>query len=230
MKKPVTDSKKFVPALGFHRLTPLYDWVAGCAGYGLRRWYTLTMQAQLANEQRVLDLGSGTGSLAILIKQHFPGIEISALDCDPKILSLASRKAKQAQTGIHFVRAFAERLPYPDNHFDRILSSLLFHHLTQDSKRRAAAEMLRVLKPDGQVHVMDWGRAANPVMRCLFFPVQLIDGFGNTRDNVAGRLPEFFEQAGFCEVAQQQVFNTIFGTLAFYRAAKRADSGLSLLL
>ncbi|MCP5243859.1 class I SAM-dependent methyltransferase [Nitrosomonas sp.] len=220
MKEPRNDKKIYVPALGFHRLTPLYDWIAGCAGYGFRFWYTLMMQAQLEDEQRVLDLGSGTGSLAILIKQCFPGIEISALDCDPKILSLASRKAERAQAGIHFVRAFAERLPYPDNYFDRILSSLLFHHLTGDSKRKTAIEMLRVLKPGGEMYVMDWGRAANPVMRCLFFTVQLVDGFDNTCDNAAGRLPVFFEQAGFCKVGQLQAFNTIFGTLAFYRAVK----------
>ncbi|SET20812.1 Ubiquinone/menaquinone biosynthesis C-methylase UbiE [Nitrosomonas marina] len=222
--------KKYVPALGFHCLTSFYDRVSGCAGYGMRFWYALMIQAGLANGQRVLDLGCGTGSLAVLIEQYYPGIDISALDCDHAMLIQAGRKAAQRQADIHFVRAFAEQIPYPDHHFDRILSSLLFHHLSSDSKALAASELLRVLKPGGELYVMDWGRAANRLMRCLFYTVQLVDGFDNTSDNVAGRLPDIFERAGFCEVVQLQAVNTAFGTLAFYRAVKRTGSGNSLLL
>jgi hypothetical protein len=59
-------------------------------------------------------------------------------------------------------------------------------------------------------------------MRALFVGVQLLDGFESTRDNVAGRLVPLFEQAGFVEVTATQAFNTMFGTLALYRATKPA--------
>jgi hypothetical protein len=61
-------------------------------------------------------------------------------------------------------------------------------------------------------------------MRGLFVGIQLLDGFENTRDNVAGRLVPLFEQAGFIDVATTQAFNTMFGTLALYRATKPAVS------
>jgi len=54
----------------------------------------------------------------------------------------------------------------------------------------------------------------------LFFSIQLLDGFGNTRDNVAGKLIALFEQAGFVQVAQRRTFGTIYGTLALYSAVK----------
>ncbi|MCP5244569.1 MAG: hypothetical protein H6937_00820 [Burkholderiales bacterium] len=80
--------------------------------------------------------------------------------------------------------------------------------------------MTRVLKPGGQLHVLDWGRASNQLMRALFFAVQLVDGFDNTRDNVTGRLVELFEHARFYRIDEQQSFNTVFGTLVHYRALK----------
>lgn len=182
--------------------------------------HALMMQAQLDNAQQVLDLGCGTGSLAILVKRDSPTINITALDCDLKILSIAAKKAGQMQVDVQFVHAFAENLPYPDNCFDRILSSLLFHHLSWDKKQQVAGEMFRVLKPGGELHVLDWGRASNRLMRTLFFVVQLVDGFSNTQDNISGRLVELFEHAGFSRVGEQQAFNTVFGTLVHYSAMK----------
>jgi hypothetical protein len=83
-----------------------------------------------------------------------------------------------------------------------------------------------VIKAGGELHVADWGRPQGPLMRGLFLGIQLLDGFDNTRDNVAGRLVPLFEQAGFVEVTATQAFNTMFGTLALYRATKPAASRL----
>lgn len=182
--------------------------------------HAFMMQTQLDNTQQVLDIGCGTGSLAILIKSNFSTIDITALDCDQKILSIAADKANQARVGIQFVHAFAENLPYPDNCFDRVVSSLLFHHLSWGKKQQAADEIFRVLKPGGELHVMDWGRASNWLMRTLFLTVQVVDGFSNTQDNVSGRLIKLFDHAGFSRVSEQQLFDTVFGTLVHYGALK----------
>ena len=101
-----------------------------------------------------------------------------------------------------------------------MVSSLFFHHLCWRDKQRTAQELFRVLKPGAELHIADWGRAENALMRGLFLSIQLLDGFKNTQDNVSGKLIELFEQAGFLKVSQQQTYSTIYGSMALYSAIK----------
>lgn len=218
MQRP--SESKYVPALGFHWLTPFYDAVVGTTTRERSFKQALIKQARFEPGQRVLDLASGTGTLAIWIKQHQPQVHITGVDGDPAILSLASRKAQKANVSVQFDRAMSYRLPYPTAHFDRVVSSLFFHHLSWENKERTAQELFRVLKPGAELHVADWGRATNALMRGLFLFIQLLDGFENTQDNVSGKLITLFEKAGFVEVSQRQTFGTIYGTMALYRAVK----------
>lgn len=211
---------KYLPALRFHWLTPYYDNIAGLTTRERRFKQALITQAQLEQGHRVLDLGSGTGTLAIWIKQHQPQAEVVGVDCDPAILALAMEKAKKANVLVLFDRAMSCCLPYPAEHFDRVVSSLFFHHLPWAEKAQTAKELFRVLKPGAELHVADWGRASNILMRGLFLFEQIYDGFDKTKDNVSGKLVTLFEQSGFIEVTQEQTFDTIFGTLALYRATK----------
>ena len=151
-------------------------------------------------------------------------LDLSAVDGDPTILAIARRKAAKANAEIQWLQALSTELPFPALHFDRVVSSLFFHHLTWDAKLRTAREVFRVTKAGGELHVADWGRPQGRLMRGLFVGIQLFDGFENTRDNVAGRLLPLFEQAGFVDVTTTQAFNTMFGTLALYRATKPAVS------
>ncbi|MGE0465307.1 MAG: class I SAM-dependent methyltransferase [Steroidobacteraceae bacterium] len=220
---PKSVDRDYVPALGYHFLTPLYDAVIGATTRERGFKQALIRQAELNPGQRVLDLASGTGTLAIWIKQHQPLLDVTGVDLDPAMLAIASRKAGAAHIDIRFDRAHSHSLPYPTGHFDRVVSSLFFHHLTWEDKLRTAAELLRVLKPGGELHVADWGRPANVLMRGLFLMIQCLDGFETTRDNVAGRLPELFEQAGFVGVAERRTVSTVFGTLALYRANRPGE-------
>lgn len=221
MQKP--DAPHYVPALGWHWLTPCYDAVVQVTTRERRFKQALIKQACFEPGQRVLDLACGTGTLTIWIKQHQPDVQVIGVDGDPAILSRASRKAQQAKVAVRFDQALSYRLPYPAAHFDRLVSSLFFHHLTWEDKERTALELLRVLKPGAALHVADWGRADNALMRGLFVAVQLLDGFKNTQDNVAGKLPALFEAAGFVEVQQRQTFHTMLGTMALYSAVKPAQ-------
>ncbi|HEY5559797.1 MAG TPA: methyltransferase domain-containing protein [Steroidobacteraceae bacterium] len=214
--------QNYVPALGYHWLTPLYDVVVGATTRERHFKQALIQQASFAPGQRVLDLASGTGTLAIWIKQHEPLLDVTGVDADPDILATATLKARAAKVEIQFDRALSYSLPYPAVYFDRVVSSLFFHHLSWQDKLRTAQELFRVLKPGGVLHVADWGRPANLVMRGLFLMIQFLDGFETTRDNAAGRLVSLFEDAGFVDVLQRQTFSTIFGTMALYRAAKPA--------
>jgi len=219
---PKSPDKVYVPALGYHFLTPFYDAVVGATTRERSFKEALIRQARFESGQRVLDLASGTGTLAVWIKRHQPLLDITGVDVDPAVLDIASRKARAANADVRFERAHSHDLPFPAAHFDRIVSSLFFHHLTWPAKLGTAMELFRVLKPGGQLHVADWGRSANLLMRGLFLMIQCLDGFETTRDNVAGRLVELFEQAGFTDVAERQTFSTIYGTMALYRALKSA--------
>jgi ubiquinone/menaquinone biosynthesis C-methylase UbiE len=211
---------RYVPALGFRWLTPAYDAVVAATSRERTFKRALIEQASARRRERVLDLASGTGTLAIWMKTADPEAEVVGIDGDPSILEIASRKAARANVAVTLDHGLSHDLPYPDAHFDCVVSSLFFHHLSWADKQRTVREVFRVLRPGGELHVADWGRASNFVMRGLFLLVQALDGFETTRDNVAGRLVELFEHGGFVEVAQRRAFATMFGTLALYSAVK----------
>jgi len=217
-----SEDPHYVPALGFHWLTPYYDALVALSTRERSFKQALIRQAGIAAGQQVLDLACGTGTLAIWLKTAHPEAAVTGLDGDPQVLAIAARKARQAKVAVRFDEGLAYQLPYPQDCFDRVLSSLFFHHLRWEDKERSARELFRVLKPGAQLHVADWGRAQNPLMRALFLPVQLLDGFANTQDNVSGRLPELLAGAGFAQVARRQRFSTLFGTLELLSAVKPA--------
>lgn len=217
---PEADHSRYVPALGFHWLTPAYDVVVRATTRERTFKTALIEQAAIRPGHRVLDLACGTGTLAIWIKQRHPRAEVRGIDGDPRILSIASRKAKEANVAVEFDRGLSFSLPYRDASFDRVLSSLFFHHLSWRDKQRTARELYRVIRPGGGLHVADWGRATGPLMRAAFLPVQVLDGFENTRDNVEGRLVELLRQAGFSGVSEQRSFSTVLGTLSLYGAVR----------
>ena len=167
-----------------------------------------------------MDLGCGTGTLALLIQKTHVGIEVFGVDGDLKVLKIAQGKAVGSDSQLLLNTGLVFELPYPGGRFDRIFSTFLFHHLTQKAKQRTLLEALRILKPGGQLCVADWGKPANRLMRILFFLVQLLDGFSTTTDNVKGRLPELIREAGFAEVREVHHFNTPFGTLCLTIAVK----------
>jgi len=217
---PKAADQNYVPALGYHRLTPFYDAVVKATTRERCFKEALIQQACLEPGQRVLDLASGTGTLTIWIKQRQPLLDITGVDVDPAILARAVRKARTAKVEINFDCALSYSLPYPVAYFDRVVSSLFFHHLSWQDKMRTTKELLRVLRPGGELHVADWGRPTNIVMRGLFLMIQCLDGFETTRDNVAGKLVTLFEQTGFIDVSERQTLSTIYGTMALYRAVK----------
>ena len=142
------------------------------------------------------------------------------LDGDPKILKIARSKAKKVGLEVTLDEAMSYRLPYRDESFDRVLSSLFFHHLRSEDKERTLQEVRRVLRVGGEMHVADFGKPQNALMRVAALPWQAFDGWRMTTDNVKGRLPELFRAAGFGEICETTRYMTLFGTLALYSARK----------
>jgi len=216
----VSEQTHYIAPLKYNWLTSFYD--------PLLRWTMpedkfkrqLMEQAKIAPGHRVLDLGCGTAKLTILIKRRHPEAEVIGLDGDEKILTLAKNKIMAAGLDIHLQKGLSYQLDFPDNFFDRVLASLLFHHLTSEHKQRTLAEIHRVLKPGGELHIADWGKAQNLWMRSAFFLVQLLDGFATTSEHVQGKLLDYLRRTGFEAVSERQHFTTIFGTLTLYSAKK----------
>ncbi len=210
----------YIPALAYRPLTAIYDPVVRLTTRESIFKAALLRQAGLESGQRVLDLACGTGTLAIAARQANPQTEIIGTDGDADILRRARIKSERAGVTLRFDQALSHHLPYADASFDRVLSSLFFHHLDREGKQATLREVHRILKPGGELHVADWGKAANPLMRALFYGIQMLDGFSTTADNVAGRLPEFMRDCGFREIAETCRFATMFGTMSLYRAAR----------
>ena len=95
----------------------------------------LIAEARLAPGQRVLDVGCGTGSLAVRIRRENPTVEVVGLDPDPKALAIARRKAERAGIAVRFEQGYGDALPFQDATFDRVTSSLMFHHLDLATRR-----------------------------------------------------------------------------------------------
>lgn len=146
-----------MPALRFHWLTRHYDTVVRATTREVTFKRALLAQAAIETRHAVLDLGSGSGTLAIWIKVAQPLVHVTAVDLDPAIVTIAARKAEAGGGGVQFDCARADHLPYADASVDRVVSSLFFHHLTWSQKERTAAERYRILKPRAELHVAAGG-------------------------------------------------------------------------
>lgn len=213
-------SSAYVPALAYPFLTRWYDAVVRWTTRERRFRAQLIGQMGMCAGQRVLDVGCGTGTFALMLKQAHPSAHIVGLDGDAAVLDLARRKAGSAGVEVEWRNGSALSQPFADDSFDQAASSLVFHHLDRAAKLAALREIHRVLVPGGALHVADWGRASNGLMRAAFFSVQLLDGFSNTSDNVAGLLPDFMHAAGFADAREVGRLATPCGTLSLYQARK----------
>ncbi|MBI4321420.1 MAG: class I SAM-dependent methyltransferase [Chloroflexi bacterium] len=207
---------KCIPALRYRWLTPLYDFA--------QRWLfreaifktEMVKRARIEKGHRVLDLGCGTATLTILIKEMHPQAEVAGLDADPQVLQTARSKAAKAGVDIIFGQGMAFQLPYPDSSFDRVLSSLMFHHLTRENKYRAMSEVLRVLRPGGEFHLADLGKQHGLTFLIGLILARLEEGV----DNVRGMLPQMLREVGFAQVEEATRFTMPYGTVSLYRGKK----------
>jgi ubiquinone/menaquinone biosynthesis C-methylase UbiE len=213
----MTETKKeYIPALSFRVLTPFYDFIQKYIVRDIRYKSRLIKQAHIQAGHRVLDLGCGTGTLAIMAKRAQHKAEVFGLDADPEMLKLAHIKRDQAKLKITFDVGFTNDLPYPDSSFDRVLSSIMLHHLKTPDKEKTAHEIYRVLKPGGQLHIIDFGKPYTWYGKLLG---PFLHKFEEANDNVAGRLPEIFGAPGLkTEIVGH--FWTFFGDLAFLKGVK----------
>jgi ubiquinone/menaquinone biosynthesis C-methylase UbiE len=156
-----------------------------------------------------------------MVKRAHPEAEVVGLDADPQMLKNARAKAAKEALAVEFDQGIASELPYPDAAFERVLSSIMIHHLKTPDKEKMAREVYRVLKPGGEMHVLDFGRPSTLYGRLI---ARVLRGFEETDDNFAGRLPGIFESGGL-SVRETGDFQTFFGTLTFLHGKKSQVEG-----
>lgn len=108
----------------------------------------LLSQARISECDRILDIGCGTGTLAIMAKEIYPNAEVAGLDPDAKVLGIARAKGANTDTELILMRGMSCEIPSPNNSFDRVLSSLMLHHLSTANKGRTSTLTLcRLVTP-----------------------------------------------------------------------------------
>ena len=215
-----SNKRSFIPALGFQWFTRFYD--------PLVHWTTrekvfksaLLEQAGIQNGQTVLDLACGTATLTIAIKQKFPAAIVHGIDVDAKILEMAKRKTKDTGVEILFEEGFSDALPYADKTFDRVVSTLFFHHINRAAKIKTLDEICRVLKIGGELHIADFGAPQNALQHLLSHYLQIIDSVETTVDNLEGQIPFLIKDTGFAQVERTAHFKTMLGTIRLFKAVK----------
>jgi ubiquinone/menaquinone biosynthesis C-methylase UbiE len=207
----------YIPAFGKDALLPFYDLLTRVLRMG-RVYDALVAQADLGDGLRVLEIGCGTGNVTVRAKRAALGADVVGSDPDPLALARSQRKAR-GLTGIRFERAYAQELPFADGEFDRVLSSMMLHHLDDDVKASAAAEIYRVLRPGGALHIVDIGGHTTAH-----------DGFMARRmrrsPHVVGSLddaiPRLLRSVGFEAGVVASWPHRFIGRLTFYRAIRPA--------
>jgi ubiquinone/menaquinone biosynthesis C-methylase UbiE len=166
--------------------------------------------AKVAEGDRVLDIATGPGYLAIAAAERIGALgEAVGLDLSPEMVARARERAKRVGSRARFVEAPAQKMPFEDGSFDVVLSRLAVHHLPSDARSGVAAEVFRVLVPGGRVVLADLAsHGANAFHHLL----GRLHGSPPQEDTDLG---ELLAEAGFADVEQGRV-----GVLRYARARK----------
>ena len=149
----------------------------------------------LRKGEKVLDVGCGTGALSILAKLSIGDTgEVQGVDLAPKMIAKAQKKARGSDLRISFITASIDELPYPDGYFDVVISSMMFHHLPVDIKKKGLKEIYRILKKEGRFFLSDFSSPhyfTIPLMYLMFVWIS------STRYQLFGKLPTLIKKSGF---------------------------------
>ena len=149
----------------------------------------------LREGDKVLDVGCGTGALALLSKLRVGETgEVAGIDIAPKMISRAKEKARKAGLDIGFEVASIDELPYSDEYFDAVISTMMFHHLPVAVKRKGLEEVRRVLKDEGRFFLCDfcaphWLTIVPMYLMLVWTP--------HTRYQLFGKLHQLVRESGF---------------------------------
>jgi len=176
-----------------------YDIVSGLLGLG-SNGANSRMVIELAKVEpgaRVLDVGCGTGSLTLTAQSYAgPSGKVYGIDAAPEMIEAAKKKASRSGSEVVFDVGLIEKLAFPDATFDVVISRLAMHHLPDDLKRRGLTEILRVLKPGGNLLIADFKPPINPILNHI---TSALVGSHMMQTDIWS-LPPMLAGAGFAEI------------------------------
>jgi len=199
-----TTHQHFVPAAGQRWLLPFYDPLIALLTRE-RRWRDAILDAlDPKADDIIVDVGCGTGTLAVMAKAREPGAEIIGLDPDPDALARASAKALAQSMTIAFARGFGGDVAKVAGagRANKIVSTLAMHHMSGEAQAQTLAAMREALAPGGAVHIADFTGGH----------------FFHGADS--GKLIADLTAAGFTQARKVGEFRTVFGRVTHVSARK----------
>ena len=179
-----------------HSWAKYYDTVVGIISLGRERRFRKAALELVDIEpgMNILDVGCGTGSLTIEARRKL-GSEGRVVGIDPSsnMIDLAQGKAAKAGVGIDFQVGVIEKMNFPDDYFDLVLSSLMMHHLPDELKQAGLQEVLRLLKPNGTLLIIELDPSA-------FSLASLIHGHSSKLSAQLENVRQYLESAGYVSI------------------------------
>lgn len=155
-RTPEERERSFLPGMGKTWLMPIYDIFTRAVGVRVLHERTVEL-AGITPGQTVVDVGCGTGNLALAVLAAHPDARLTGLDPDGDSLRRAARKARRRRVSLTLVQGYADRIPAEDASLDHVVSSLALHHVDDDGRVAFAHDAMRALRPGGTVTVVDFG-------------------------------------------------------------------------
>jgi demethylmenaquinone methyltransferase / 2-methoxy-6-polyprenyl-1,4-benzoquinol methylase len=214
----------------FDRIAPRYDLINDLQSFGLHRFWKrkLISLAKIETGAPVLDVCCGTGDLALALASA--GAKVIGCDFSPRMLSIARARAGGKA---HFVQADALALPAKDQSIELMTIGYGLRNLANFPQ--GLAELLRVLKPGGELLILDFGKPRNPVWRALYFAYLrafvplfglLFCGDAAAYSYILESLLHYPAQEGISRLLEElgcekiEVYNLAGGIMSIHRAVK----------
>ncbi|MCB2181768.1 MAG: methyltransferase domain-containing protein [Desulfobulbaceae bacterium] len=202
----------------------LYDPVMERLSFGReRKFREKTLQhMDFASNDRILDIGCGTGSLTLLVARQLEEASlITGIDAAPKMIAIARRKAAKLGCPAVFSVGVSEELDFEDASFDFVVNSMFTHHIDHELKQRSFQEMYRVLKPGGKILTVDIDRPTTLLGALMGWGARYLLIQEELVDNLKGNLPALMAEAGFDSIGNLE---HVHGLVSFFSARKGGGS------
>lgn len=226
MKSATTPDKEreFTPLLGKRWLTPLYDRTISLFTREARWRHEIVAQARLVPGDRVIDVGSGTGTLLRTLMTSCPEAGLNGVEPDPAALAFARRKFGADADLVQWHNGFLDSLVLPDHwRPNKIVSSLVLHQVPLAGKRAILEQIEGLLVPEGVALIADYMRQDGPLMRALFrTTVQFLDGVEDTQPSADGEVEKLLDEIFSSTELLAQV-HTATGTISLWRVHKKGN-------